>query len=220
MKDANLSREKVVTDAKAIALLMHPTESYYLKPFMLKASSVSEAAELLNVSMNFLYYRVKRFLQVGILEKVNSKKRRGRAIQYYRASAESFFVPFSATDKESLEQLIANHDEHWQPNLRKGIANAYKASGLDEKYWGVRINTAADLMMFDINPYEQDKNQNQHPKGMFNGWDTRHHLSDEDVKALEHELYAVLNKYLQKRTGPRKVLHIAMANWSEEEGLC
>lgn len=214
MKDIISSREKIVTDPKAIALLMHPTEAVYLKPFMTKAMSISEAAKHLKLSMNFLYYRVKCFEKAGILEKAHRQKRQGRAIQFYQAAAESFFVPFSATQSETLEQFLAAHDAHWQPALSHGIAAAYKNVALNTQNWGARIDMSGDLMAFGIEPLNKDLKT--HPQGMMNIWDTRHYLSPEDVASLKLELNAVLNKYLMRRTGPRKVVHVALADWSDD----
>jgi len=214
MKGINSSREKIVTDEKAIALLMHPQESIYLKPFMTKAVSISAAAKKLKLDMNYLYYRVKRFEKAGILEKVGSQKRQGRAICYYQASAKSFFVPFSASKSETVEQFLANHDAHWQPALSKGIAKAYKLLSQDLQDWGARIDMSGELMSFGIEPLH--KVEKVRPKGIINYWDTRHYLSDEDVKSMTSELNAVLKKYLKKDSGPRKVLHLALADWSDD----
>ena len=77
-----------------------------LATFVIEERSLSEAASILNLKLPALSYRVNKWLDLGLLEITREEKRQGRAIKYYRAVSDRFFIPFSLTKSETLEDLL------------------------------------------------------------------------------------------------------------------
>lgn len=68
-----------------------------------------------------LHHRVRRLCALGLLRKVEERKRAGRAIKLYQAVSERFFIPFEAapelfTEGLAREMRASVRDEH----LRRG----------------------------------------------------------------------------------------------------
>ena len=214
MKDENLSSVQIVTERSAVSLLLHPEEMIYLKPFIGSSRNVQDVAKELKLEMNFLYYRVKRFEKHGFLKEVRRDKRSGRAIKYYRCTQDHFFVPFTKASSETLEQFIELNNAHWQPQLTRGLANAFRDAANEESSLGLHISMDSNgMMIFNVNHHPDTMPSKARPKGVINTWETRFFLSDDDVETMRLELNQVLSKYLAKRSGKRRVLRVAMAAW-------
>ena len=65
-----------VTDPAQVRLLTDPVSKAYFKPFLGQALSVSEAAEVHGCSLNAMLYRVRTFLDAGLLEIIRTQKRK------------------------------------------------------------------------------------------------------------------------------------------------
>src|SRR5690606_26192893 len=100
----------VVTDPIAAKAILDPDTRLYLAPFIGRAASISQAASGSGEKENTTLKRVRRFVELGLLEVVAELPRAGRPIKLYRSVAEVFFVPFEATGAESLEAALAERD--------------------------------------------------------------------------------------------------------------
>lgn len=98
-------RQKVV-NPKAAELLTDWRQRRFLEPFIPGPTSMSEAAAKLGVRLNAMHYRVGQLLDLGLLEVVDSVKRKGRAVKLYGPTAKEFFVPFAATPHTTVEDMI------------------------------------------------------------------------------------------------------------------
>src|SRR5690606_27537782 len=79
--------------------------------------------------------RVRRFVELGLIEVVEEVGRAGRPIKLYRTVADVFFVPFEATHAESLEAALAERDAYWERLLRRNVVRGrLEALGT----WGTR----------------------------------------------------------------------------------
>src|SRR5690554_470079 len=81
-------------DEKAARILTNPESLRYFEPFLGRTSSISQAAQLVGCSINTMHYRVKTFIDAGILEEVAQQKRAGRPIRLYRSVEPGFIIPF------------------------------------------------------------------------------------------------------------------------------
>ena len=204
----------IVRDPKAAAFLTHPARTLFLKPFLFGERTVQEAAEALRLEPAALYYPVKRMCDLGLLKVSCEIPRRGRAFKVYRARAARFFVPFESTGEVTLEGFIATLDAQWGAGLVKGLANAHRRVATRAEGWGLSIYPhPSGLMAFGIIP-GPDVEPRPLP-GVISLWDTGYYLSDEDVAALDVELEALLGRYREKRSGPRRVLRVALAPWED-----
>ena len=94
-------------------LLSDDAATRFLEPFLGRERSASQAARELGVPIDTLLYRVKRFLEAGLLEIVREEPRAGRPIKIYRTVADGFYVPFELT-------AYAEHEEQMREQLRSG----------------------------------------------------------------------------------------------------
>ena len=202
----------VVRNPQAVAFLTDPDCTRLLKPFLFGERTIKEAAEALHLEPSALYYPVKRMCDLGLLKTVREIPRRGRALKVYRASAERFFVPFECTGDVTLEGFIATLDAQWNAGLVKGLADAHRRAATRAEGWGLSIYPhPSGLMVLNIVP-SPDVDFQPLP-GVISLWDTGYHLSDEDVSALDIEMNMLLARYREKRSGPRRVLRVALAPW-------
>ena len=97
MEAKTLSSVMTVSDPRAASLLTDPKALEWLKPSIGDALTVSEAARQEGVNPNTLYGWVKHLETVGLVHVARVQPRKGRAVKYYRAVADTFFVPFAVS---------------------------------------------------------------------------------------------------------------------------
>jgi hypothetical protein len=132
-----------VRDSKQARLLSDPASFKYFEPFVARERSVKAAADELGCNLDTMLYRVKKFLEVGLLEVTRLEQRAGRPIRHYRSVADAFFVPFEVTPYAELEERLETHMQAQLSLLVKGIARS-----LRERRWsGQRIyrNAAGEV---------------------------------------------------------------------------
>lgn len=218
MKGMASSRElRVVTDARAVAVLLDPEFVSTLKPFMAGPCTIRHAAEMLDMRLERLYYRAQRMLELGLLEIVREEPRRGRPMKVYQSSAEAFFIPFHSTPFERVEDLIIRNEESWSRRLVKSVAKALTAD-VDLDRWGLNIAFRDGYLMFGyiMHPPQESTGPQANADdadGVSSEWTTDYYLSASDVEQMVTEVYEVLNRYRERRTGPRRVLRFAVAPW-------
>jgi DNA-binding transcriptional ArsR family regulator len=118
-----------VRDAARAKLLLDPEARRVLGPFMAGESSVTDAASALGVKPNTLLKRVKALERLGLLRVARVEERAGRAIKRYASVAESFFVPFEATDLHTLEALLLAATDEPNRLIALGMAHALESHG-------------------------------------------------------------------------------------------
>ena len=74
-----------VTDSEQARLLTEPVSKEFFKPFLARERSASEAAEMMQCSLNTMLYRIKTLLRAELLKVVHEEPRKGRAVKIYRS---------------------------------------------------------------------------------------------------------------------------------------
>lgn len=93
-------------DAPSVAdLLLNSRWRRILLRFAREPLSVSDAAALMNMDLKRTHYHVHKLTSVGLLKVERIVRRPGRAIKYYRAVAEAFFVPNEIARAPSTHNL-------------------------------------------------------------------------------------------------------------------
>lgn len=108
--EAPLSTSSIrrIDTPEAARWLTAPETLALLGPFLGRAASVGEAAAVLGLSVKDAYYRVKRMLELGIVEVVAVEPRAGRAVKRYSTRCGGFFVPFGLTPAATpAERVLA-----------------------------------------------------------------------------------------------------------------
>jgi hypothetical protein len=118
-----------VSDPVQARLLSDPRAKRYLRPFVARTLSLSEAAAEAGCALNAMHYRVGRFLAAGLLVEVGERKRAGRPIRLYRSSADAFVIPLEATPFADPEESLWTLLEPGFRSVTRGLAHSYQRRG-------------------------------------------------------------------------------------------
>ena len=195
-----------VRDPAAVRVLMDRNQVQLLRPFFDAEMTVSEAAERLELPLQFLYRKVVRFEKLGLLVVTRTEKRKGRGIRHYRTPAAQFYVPAQAID---MGLLLKRSEDYWQRRLKDGLLavwNRRREGGLGVKVapntiGGVRISLASA-------PGVPWRALDESEPAMLNSW-LRLNLSFQDAKALQREMTTLLERYTDKHRPGGEATHIA-----------
>lgn len=64
-----------------------------LLAFVGQERSLTDVSAALAMPLNLLHYHVRKLVAFGVVEVVRERPRAGRAVRYYRANNEAFFIP-------------------------------------------------------------------------------------------------------------------------------
>lgn len=204
----------VIDDPRAVTALLEPDFVILLKPFMAAPCTVHEAAAWLGMDPRALYYPVRRMLAFGLLELAFESPRRGRALKHYRASAKTFFVPFRASPHASVQDFISKGQEAWSQRLMRSVAKeATEAEGAAQLC--LQIGYQDGFIMHGLALDPRLETPPLPPGRAVSVWDSSLYLSEDDARRLAEELQAVLGRYRDKRSGRRRLVHLAVAPWED-----
>ena len=206
------SPAREVTHPEAARLLTDMTGLRYLEPFFGQPRTVSEAAAMLEVKPNSLLYRVRRFVELGLLTVVSEEARAGRAVKRYGTAAEAFFVPFAATDALTPEAWLLRWERDLQDQL---VQSALTNSEEPPSTWGLRIGLGQDGLL-NVYPASQDGRLvmfglEADRAATLLGWNTGLYLDYPAAKAFQRELHDLILKYYRRGGAQQYVLRVALA---------
>ena len=116
MEEINYSSRSAhtVQDERQAKLLSEQSSFRYFAPFLAKTCTVSLAAKELGCNLDTMFYRVKTFLDAGLLGVVQVEKRAGRSIKHYRSTHDAYYVPSGITSftdfEEELRQALRTYE--------------------------------------------------------------------------------------------------------------
>ena len=126
MTDLDSGSFFTVTETEQARLLTEPTSKEFFKPFLARERSASEAATVMQCSLNTMLYRIKTLLRAGLLGVVREEPRKGRAVKIYRSVHDAYFIPFSVTPYATLEERLEVQAEPLFAGLIRSYATALK----------------------------------------------------------------------------------------------
>lgn len=213
----------IVRDPDAARLLADPRASRFLEPFIGFERTASAVAAELGVRVSSMLYRINQSLELGLLHVSRVEPRQGRALKYYRAVADSFYVPFELTNAETFGVLgagVGAEMSRWlEVSLSAGHEEVHHAFG----GWGVGMRLMRDQ--------EGRLDRSLVPEGKLTSsfslaelplsarapvlWDQHCllDLTEDEAKALQRELSEVYGRYLHSDETDRQpyVVRLAMA---------
>ncbi len=201
----------VITDPTAARALLDPSTVRHLAPFLGSELSVSEAAAISGEKPNTVLSRVRRFVTLGLLEVSREVPRAGRPIKLYTAVADVFFVPFEASEAESLEAALAERERYVEDLLRHNVVRG-RLEALGN--WGTRVYKDERGRLQVQTAVTPDANVTMLDPGapaVLSAWRDAVMLDYEDAKALQRQLYELLLRYLRYDGSQRYVVHVGMA---------
>lgn len=222
MEDQDLSRVwLVVAEPGAAWAFAYHGRVRLLEPFMQRPTSLKEAADALETPLNTLYYYVQRFVASGLLTVATVQRRGGRPIKRYRAVAEAFFVPFSATPHADLHEYLRERDAALWPLLHRSAAAFYASQAAAGAVWGRRFEwpngrLEAHTGPAPDTPFELLEFLAQETTPAFLlSWDLTQ-LEPDDAKAFQRELLGLYERYGGRAgTGQRYLVHMALVPLEE-----
>jgi hypothetical protein len=211
------STSLTITNPEAAAYLSNPHRAVFLYPFIGKERSASQVALEYRADLRAYLYQIGRMQRLGLLQHTRTEKRKGSPVKHYRASADAFFVPLSATKLEGLEAMVDAWSQSLQPVFLKSFIAALQAT---DHNWGVRIARDA-LGRLEIAPATNpetglDLLAPEVPV-ILEGWFTDLHLDHADAKALQHDLLQLYFRYAGKVGAQRYIIRMAIAPMGKEE---
>lgn len=190
---------------------MNPKTLRGLEPFLKQELSILQAARATHTKPNTMLARVKHFVALELLTVAREVPRKGRSIKLYTAVAESFFVPYEVTSADTLESAMQERERYWELLLRK---NVVRVRSEDVGTWGTRIyrDTRGRLQVqAAITPDSNYTLLAAERPAALSAWRDAVYLDFEDAKTLQHEMFALLQKYQQKAGSQRYILHFGLA---------
>jgi hypothetical protein len=156
-----------------------------------------------------LLYRVKTFVEAGLLQIVETESRRGRPIKVYRSSADAYFVPFAITPFEDIEAAIRLQNQKDGEIIARGLAKAMRELERDgrhlfrDPHGEVSIHSgsnAADLVL-DLD-HIPEVARRVYAKKQFIGERTTDELelTDDEAKEFMLEFYKLWRGYKNRKT--------------------
>lgn len=195
--------------------LADPEVRRVLVPFVGQERTVSRAAAELGMGVNALLVRVRRFVRLGLLVVMREVPRKGRAVKVYRAIADGFFVPYTASPFDTPEawlvaDYVAREQKLAQGAMRAGLSwgeargtltfgkRVFKhPNGILEADFGFSFEAGADLLEADA------------PAVVSYFVETD--LNEASAKELQRELHELLGRYKRRGEGKRYLLRLGLA---------
>lgn len=219
MKDDESPRDDgrtvVVHDPHIADLLTNPETLQQLEPFLGRESTVTAAVRRTGSKPNTMLSRVRRWLELGLLEVSRIRQRAGRAVRYYRATADSWFIPFDTTSAESLEASVRQRDEWWSARLRQAVVRARQEQ---VGTWGTRVyrdRRGYLQVQMAVSPDSNWTSLAPDRPAVLAAWRDGLYLDFEDAKELQRELFELLLRYQRKEGAQRYLLRLGLAPLEE-----
>ena len=118
----------VVADPTQARFLTDPAKKRFFLPFLARERRIAQAAAEAGCSINRMLYQVRTLVDAGLLQVLRVEPRAGRAVRVYRSVHDAYFVPFSATPYDTLQQRITVQGDPIWAGLVAAYANALRRS--------------------------------------------------------------------------------------------
>ena len=192
-----------LSDPEAVRIVTDPKARRFLEPLIGQERSAGQLARELGVDLSSVLYRVEQFMRLGLVEVGRLEPRRGRAVRYYRAVADGFYIPFGATAHPTTETLSPDAFENLQTLLNKSIAHTWTEAAGEPLALGLHLYRHADGGLYrNITPHPDEDAPNRFFETLLEPssaavWDTWgvRRLSRADAKKLQQELASVFKRY-------------------------
>ena len=204
-----------VKQAQVAAALLEPITLLVLAPFVLSERAPSSVASELGMPLNSLLYQINRLRELDLLEISRVESRAGRAIKYYQAVAESFYIPYHLTPAETPEALLEQETIPRQKRLIRNLVRSaqYALDKRGETVWGIQVALEGQklVMRNAIGPDSEWNFLDPTAPAILDFWAQDFKLEFEDAKTMQAELCALLERYRAKSGQQGYIVRLAMA---------
>lgn len=208
-----------VDDPRQAKLLSNAEGFRYFEPFLAQVCTVSQAALEVGCNLDTMFYRVKTFLEAGLLQVAHLEKRAGRPVKHYRSAHNAYFIPHSATPYADVEERLRSQMQAGHETLVRGTAKVLRHRAQEGRRVYRRQDTgevwqesAGDVMHeFDFLDPQSLKSYLETYRGpVAEAFGDRLALTDEEAKAFLLELYALWFRYQGKGAEARQPYYFSL----------
>lgn len=203
----------VLQTSTAAQVLLDAESRRWFQPFFGQASSVADAARSLDEKPNSVLYRVRQWLELGLLKVESEEPRRGRVVKLYGSVADAFFVPHALSSSLDLVEWQWALNRPYLEQLFAGLMQVAQDHAPD---WGVRFDAPQNgESRISAVPDPTD------PRSVSESlaplapslWSIvpELHLEAQDAEAMRQELLGVVSKYRQKSGGKSYICCVGLA---------
>lgn len=207
---------RIIENIRAAHVLAYRGEARFLEPFFGREQSLSEAASELSMSVKALYPKVKHLETLGLVRVVRSEPRAGKAVKYYRSSADDFFVPAHVLP---VEVGLTKGEAYWHNRLRRSVLSVWLKQPGEPHTFGLRVFLSGKgRMQFVITP--DPSLSSEHPTQDFftpelpvvYQWRTLR-LNKMQARELQRQMSALLEPYTAQQDPEEEtyIIRLAMA---------
>jgi DNA-binding MarR family transcriptional regulator len=183
---------KTVTDKNAIVFLINPDHHRHLECFMGSESTMATAAERLGESLQRIFRKVRRMLELGLIEQTRLETRVGRSIRYYQTVADQFFIPFS---DRSFEEILLESNLNFERRFVTHVTAQWLKYATNNQGWGTTYARGPHGRLVTRAPvHAQPQTPVPEPPNVLSSF-TEWKLNPDDATALLEDLTAVLERY-------------------------
>ena len=203
----------IVTDPKAAAFLTNAELQRFITPFLGRVKSVNQVTLELGMKLNAVLYRTQQLEDYGLIKLDHSEARAGRAVRFYSAIAEAFFVPFRATPFESVQAQVQRIEQLHHQRFAQvlGMARQHQRS---EEGWGTLLSRDevgnVNIISTKLEPQTHNQLTGVLPISVWSSITLR----PETAIVLAQRLQQILVEYLcqpAEENGTEYLLHVGLA---------
>jgi hypothetical protein len=154
--------------------------------------TMATAAERLGEPLQRLFRKVRRMLELGLIEQTRLETRVGRSIRYYRTVNDQFFIPF--TDK-SFEEILLESNLNFERRFVSCVAAQWLEYATNNQGWGTTYARGSHGRLVTRAPvHAQPQTPVPEPPNVLSSF-TEWKLNPDDATALLEDLTALLKRY-------------------------
>ncbi len=191
-----------VTHTEAAQALLNAQTFRNFAVFLGQEQSLSKAAKILNQPASSLKYHLEKFIEWGLITQTRTEPRRGKAIKYYQAVADQFFISFADTKYETMTTLM----QSMQIPLLEQYCTDFVRAGFqiqpNANQGGMCIRGLGNQRFsidFSATPPPNIEIEQNSIKPLWNSWTTIY-LTAEQAQALHQEIKRIWTRVLQEHS--------------------
>ena len=178
-------------------LLTDPKTRPFFEPFLAREQTVSAAAKGVGCTLHAMLYRVKTFVEAGLLRTTREEPRAGRPVKHYRSTFDAYFIPHGVTPYASLEDALLEKTREQAAFLTRQWAGLLHDIGHDGRRFYRDPYGEVNWESGEVSSVKLDFDNPTYPAAFDFSLEVR--LSREEAKALQSELRALYLRYLPAR---------------------
>ena len=200
------ARPWVIDRADCAHLIAAPERFRFIAPFLGRAESIRGAAEQLGASAPRVRYWVTRALAATL---VREEACDAQGSARYRVRSDVLFLPSALTDAGTTEALATAWSDPWQRLLIRSASRLVERAGPV----GLRLRRGADgVLDYRLAHGPTRDIAFEHLPPMSLGWVTDLWLDDDQARALQRELHAIVARHVGQRAGSQRyIMRLALA---------